>query len=220
MRRKKKKRIPVFCSRTEDAQSGGWLRQGRVSKIHLAVCDLIQGWAPLSARLYVCWADPEPCLGFSITPRADTGVSPQSREAGRCSISWETAGNKCERSACWSSSLAEAKFKSHNKIVCHREAINGDWFITDAGRVMATPPAEVRTHGSRSSLKTEKVRVNEDSQSEKYQLRHMSLRARAAYLWANFSSFFFLSLSLSTGCTTALEMLLNCSISQSGWGYV
>lgn len=39
---------------------------------------------------------------------------------------------------------AEAKFKSHNKIVCHREAINGDRFITDAGRVMAAPPAEVK----------------------------------------------------------------------------
>lgn len=32
-------------------------------------------------------------------------------------------------------SIAEAKFKSHNKIVCHREAINGGGFITDAGRV-------------------------------------------------------------------------------------
>ncbi len=39
-----------------------------------------------------------------------------------------------------------AKFKSHNKIVCHREAINGGGFSTDAGRVMAAPPAEVKTH--------------------------------------------------------------------------
>lgn len=27
---------------------------------------------------------------------------------------------------------AEAKFKSHNKIVCHREAINGGGFIADS----------------------------------------------------------------------------------------
>lgn len=68
------------------------------------------------------WTHPEPCLGFSISQRADTGVWPRSDQAGgrvrrRACVRWRSAGNKCERSACWSSSLAEAKFKSHNKIV-------------------------------------------------------------------------------------------------------
>lgn len=59
--------------------------------------------------------------------------------------------------------------------------------------------------------------INEDNWSEKYERRHRMFRSRAAYLWANFSSFFF---SLRMGCTTALEMAWNCSISQSSLGYV
>lgn len=55
---------------------------------------------------------------------------------------------------------------------------------------MAAPPAEVKTHDSLCNIKSEQFEVNEDSRSEKCQLRHMSCRAWTAYLWANFSSFF------------------------------
>lgn len=221
-RERERKKIPVVCFRSEDAKSSDWLRRGRVSKIHLAVSDLIQGWAPLTARLYVCWTDPEPCLGFSIIHRELTPafnyIHRRRVNVGwyHC-ISWETARNKCERSACWSSSLAEAKFKSHNKIVCHWEAINGGGLNTDAGRVTATPPTEVKTRDSPYFLEKKSwlVSLHEYSWSENDQRRHTGFKNWTAYPWANFSIFF-----RSMGCTTALEMVLNCTISQSGWWYV
>lgn len=137
-----------FLFRFKDAQSSSCLRQGWVSKIHLAESDLIQGWAPLIARLYVCWRDPEPGLAFfpslfflsllhrELTPAFNHNKRSRVGRQSRCVISWETAENNCDRSACWSSNLAEVKFKSHNKIACHREAINGGRFNTDAWRVL------------------------------------------------------------------------------------
>lgn len=68
-------------------------------------------------------------LYLSFTPKDDTTARQQAATlsfrlqrvlAGYYCPTWKTA-----RSACWSSSLADVKFKSHNQIVCQRSAING-----------------------------------------------------------------------------------------------
>lgn len=74
---------------------------------------------------YACGTEPEPGLASPLPLRSDSGVEPQSRWGGR------TRSTPSARGACADPPAAEAKFKSHNKIVCHREAINGDGFIAD-----------------------------------------------------------------------------------------
>lgn len=81
---------------------------------------------------YACRADPEPCLASPLPPRSDSGVEPQSE--GTRSVGRQRGVSA--RGASADPPAAEAKFKSHNKIVCHREAINGDGFIADSPRVI------------------------------------------------------------------------------------
>lgn len=79
---------------------------------------------------YACGTEPEPCLASPLPLRSDSGVEPQSRWGG----GRKGGGGRSTpsaRGACADPPAAEAKFKSHNKIVCHREAINGDGFIAD-----------------------------------------------------------------------------------------
>lgn len=127
----KKKQNPRFLLSCEGAGSSGGLRQERVSKIHEALSDFIQRWAPFTARL-LCRTDPEPCLASPLPLRSDSGVEPQSE--GTRSVGRQRRVRA--RGANADPPAAEAKFKSHNKIVCHREAINGDGFIADSPRVI------------------------------------------------------------------------------------
>lgn len=124
---KKKKKNPRFLLSCEGARSSGGLRQERSLK------DPWSGeWFHSALAFYACRTDPEPCLASPLPLRSDSRVEPQSE--GTRSVGRQRGASA--RGASADPPAAEAKFKSHNKIVCHREAINGDGFVVDSPKVI------------------------------------------------------------------------------------
>lgn len=111
------------CSRAEDA------RRCAASQIHRC------GWRLSSSRRSSFLYSEESCCFWvflshrELTPAFNRNQRRRVRKAGFSRVS---GGGITARAAHVHPSVrhVEAKFKSHNKIVCDREAINGGWFKT------------------------------------------------------------------------------------------